>query len=448
MRISPIVVVTIFLCLFGCSFFKSAPPTPPLPIFEGRTATLNIINRIDVAASVSLPRGFVPSSAIPPMWLAHGFTVAVAGMFNNKAVVLGFSGAGHRKLDVIASDFGPGAQSGRIVAVAASPDGMELATAVAVPRDHRLDLSLIDSIDGGQGHVVAAFDGDVRVVSMNWLDPATIAIAIQAQASTPSAPDVEAAAVVSASGLYIVGISGVGSIAHLSQIKCSLGPLNFSSNRRYAVSEGGPDIAPALIDLRADSCTEIRAAAPIRALGWAPDSSAVLYAATDRNGKNAAVFRLTVATAQRKLIAISSSAAAYASDGTIVAMGNSRLSWARVARVPDKPAKAEIALIDPQAGEINFNSLGFKTLPAMFAQSTMVYSAATDSAVIDTFVPGPAGAVRDLIDYSYPTRSAFVLAAGDARGPLMMSWSPDGRALALVDGDAAHAMLTVMIPPR
>jgi hypothetical protein len=78
----------------------------------------------------------------------------------------------------------------------------------------------------------------------------------------------------------------------------------------------------------------------------------------------------------------------------------------------------------------------------------MVFTTASDSAAIDTFVPQPDRLLRELIDYSYPARSAFVLASGTARGPLSMSWSSDGRSLAIVDGDASLAMLTVIIPPR
>ena len=112
------------------------------------------------------------------------------------------------------------------------------------------------------------------------------------------------------------------------------------------------------------------------------------------------------------------------------------------------PAKAEIALLNPRTAVVTINSLGFHTPPALFAQSSMVFTTASDSAAIDTFVPQRDGLLRELIDYSYPARSAFVLASGTARGPLSMSWSPDGRSLAIVDGDASFAMLTVMIPPR
>jgi len=64
-------------------------------------------------------------------------------------------------------------------------------------------------------------------------------------------------------------------------------------------------------------------------------------------GTNTECFVIPLATAQRTVVAISSAAAAYASDGTIVALGNSQLSWKRVALDPGARAKAEIALLDP-----------------------------------------------------------------------------------------------------
>jgi hypothetical protein len=224
--------------------------------------------------------------------------------------------------------------------------------------------------------------------------------------------------------------------------------LSFSPNQRFAVSTGDRETAPAIIDLHDQSCAEIRTTAPIKVLGWAPDSSAFIYAAQESKSANIGVFRFSSATATSTLIAVSSAAAAYASDGTIIALGNGGLSWKRIARDPDAPVKAEIALINPRTAVVTINSLGFQTLPALFAQSSMVFTTASDSAAIDTFVPQPDRLLRELIDYSYPARSAFVLASGTARGPLSMSWSSDGRSLAIVDGDASLAMLTVIIPPR
>jgi hypothetical protein len=441
--------VPLLLLLAGCSIFKSAPPPPPQPrpLHLGSTATLDITNGIRVTASSELPRGFVPNPAVPPMWLAQDMGIAVAGSLDGKAIVIVLGGPKMTDLTTIANDFGSGAPTGRILEVAASPDGMELATAVADPTANRLNLTLIDSISGGAGHSVASFDGDYRIASMNWIDRDTIAIVIR-----PSAPPAPIASNIdtigSASGLNVIGISGLGSVTRLDKIHCQLASLRFSPNRRFAASAGDSETAPAIVNLQDQSCAELRVAAPIKVLGWAPDSSAFIYAAREPKSSNVGVFRFSLATAMTTLIAVSSAAAAYASDGTIVAMGNGGLSWKRIARDPDAPAKAEIALLNPLTAVVTINSLGFQTPPAMFAQSSMVFTTASDSAAIDTFVPQPDRLLRELIDYSYPARSAFVLASGTARGPLSMSWSPDGRALAIVDGDASLAMLTVMIPPR
>lgn len=448
MRNFTILLAPLFLFGIGCSIFESTPPAPPpRPIHAGSTATLDITNGIRVIGSSKLPRGFIPNPAVPPLWLAQDLGIAVVGSLDGKTVVIGLGGAKLTALTTIASDFGPGAPAGRILEAAASPDGMALATAVAEPFANRLNLMLIDFISGGERHSVASFDGDYRVGNMNWLDRNTIAIVIRrSEPPTPIATNIDT--VGSQSGLYVIGIAGLGSLTHLDKIHCPLARLSFSPNRRFAASEGDRDAAPAIVNLQDQTCVEIRSAAPVKILGWAPDSSAFLYATRERDGGKAGVFRYTLTNARITLVAVSSAAAAYASDGTIVAMGNRGFSWKRVAQDANAPAKAEIALLNPQTAQVTINALGFQTPPAMFAQSAMVFTTASDSAAIETFVPQRDGLLRELIDYSYPARSAFVLASGRAQGPLTMSWSPNGRALAIVDGDASRAMLTVMIPPQ
>ena len=171
-------------------------------------------------------------------------------------------------------------------------------------------------------------------------------------------------------------------------------------------------------------------------------------AASAGDGGLPGVFRYTIATGAVAIIAVSSSAAAWASDGTILAMGNSQLSWRRVAQAPQALARIQIALFSNQHPEIQMNGLGFQSLPAMLARSTMTFTAVTDTAAIDAILPGATGPLRELIDYSYPARAAFIVAEGPARGPLIMSWGPDGRTLAMLDGDRSLAMLTVIVPPR
>jgi hypothetical protein len=77
----------------------------------------------------------------------------------------------------------------------------------------------------------------------------------------------------------------------------------------------------------------------------------------------------------------------------------------------------------------------------------MVFSDASNDAVIDAYLPAVPVPIRELIEYSSPAQSAFVLARGPARGPAMMSWSPDGHMLAIVDGDAQESTLTLLLPP-
>jgi len=136
------------------------------------------------------------------------------------------------------------------------------------------------------------------------------------------------------------------------------------------------------------------------------------------------------------------------SDGAIIALGSQRLSWRRAVAEPMSPVKAQIALFDPHQSLTTINSLGFATQPAILAQSTMVFSQISNDAIIDTAIPGAAGLIRLIIEYSYAARAAFVLAHGEVRGPAAISWSPDGKQIAIVDGDTARRTLAVIAPPK
>ena len=94
-------------------------------------------------------------------------------------------------------------------------------------------------------------------------------------------------------------------------------------------------------------------------------------------------------------------------------------------------------------------SLGFDTVPEMMAQSLMEYSKGADEAAMEIYAPALPLAWRKIVTYSLHYDSAFVLAEGPARGTVTMSWSPRGRWLTLLDGDATTGtVLTVITPPR
>jgi hypothetical protein len=203
-----------------------------------------------------------------------------------------------------------------------------------------------------------------------------------------------------------------------------------------------------LIDYTAQTCQKLNIATPIKVLGWSPDSTAFIYTAPNVIARSSGIFRYELASQAITLIAVSSSAAAYASNGAIIAVVNRELTWRRVAAQPQAKVKVEIAAFDPRQSEIRINSLGFETWAALLARGSMVFSAASNDALIDAYLPAVPVPIRELIEYSYPTQSAFVLAQGSAQGPVMTSWSPDGHIIAIVDGHAQASTLTLLVPPR
>jgi hypothetical protein len=220
--------------------------------------------------------------------------------------------------------------------------------------------------------------------------------------------------------------------------------LAFSPNDAFAVVQDGGGASPAIVDVHGETCVRFPSQGPLQLLGWAPDSTAFLYTTPDQNG----VFRFDLMTGRSATIAISSGAAAYASDGTIIALGSQELSWRQAAAEPKSRVKAQVALFDPHQSLKTISWLGFATQPAVLAQSTMVLSPVSNDAIIDTAIPVPTGLIREIIEYSYGARAAFVLAHGAVRGPVAISWSPDGKQIAIVDGDATGCSLVVIKPPR
>jgi len=454
MRRSVIALAALALafCPAGCSFLRRpAPPKPPpaLP-FEARTATLAITNGISLLASIALPPGFAPAVGYPPMWLRYGMEIGVAGDVEGKTVVLGFSGANLANRRVLAQDFGAAAAAGVIVDIAASPDGTRLATAASQPQNNRIVVFLRDltSPSDVEGHALVSVDGNFALVHLTWLDSATLGLALRAPA--PSAEPAAAGGPASDAldGLYIIDLAKPGPPQRFHQPGCALSRLSWSPNGRRAVAQGDVQAPVALIDYTAQTCQKLNIATPMKVLGWSPNSTAFIYTALNVDARSNGIFRYELASRAITLVAVASSAAAYASDGAIIAVVNRELSWRRVAAQPQAKVKVEIAAFDPKQAEIRINSLGFETRAALLARGSMIFSAASNDAVIDAYLPGVPVPIRELIEYSYPTQSAFVLARGRVRGPVMMSWSPDGHIVAIVDGDAQASTLTLLVPPR
>src|SRR5262249_52156942 len=155
-------------------------------------------------------------------------------------------------------------------------------------------------------------------------------------------------------GLYLITAGPGGtSMRRLDGVKCPLSPLAFSPNDAFAVAQGGDNIGPVIVNVHNETCSGFPFAGPLQVLGWAPNSAAFLYSTADRSG----VVSFDLPPGHRAIIATSSAAAAYASDGTIIAFGSQGLSWRRGVAEPMSSVKAQIALFDPDQSLKTINTL-------------------------------------------------------------------------------------------
>jgi hypothetical protein len=214
-----------------------------------------------------------------------------------------------------------------------------------------------------------------------------------------------------------------------------------------AVSAGDLDTPASLINLDDETCRNLGVPKPFQVLTWTPDSSALLYSALGENSVPG-IFQHDIASESNSVVAISSGAAAYTSDGTIIALGNRSLSWTQAATSPDKPVSLQVSLRRPGGQEININSIGVATTPTFLARGRMIFSRVSDKGVIDVVALSGDGPRRELIEYSYRGRATFGLADCSLGVPLAISWSPDGKLLAMVDSGVRPNLLTVIAAPH
>jgi len=442
--------LTLVLAATGCS--SGRPTKPPLPTVSVRTATMNVSPGIEVLTHVALPDGFVPSPDYPPMWLQSGQEVAIAGTRNGHAAIIGYSGDGYRTERVIAEDGGIGAPDGRILDFAANADGMVLALAVADANAPRLDVITRDVISAGAASPVSSFEGTFESASIGWLGDFTIPLALQAREVAPpsrdrmgfvNSPPTPAAG--ASSGLYTINVSGAVTTGYL-KLNCTQSRLSWSPDGIVAIGAGSAKALPILLNRSKESCQQFNAKAPIRVLAWQHDSKAFLYWENGPNG--AATYRYDLDAMRGRLVVIVSGAATFVGNDQILAFGNSDLTFREAQFSPGREIRAEVALSNASGSDTDVQSLGFNTTAPLLAASTMTYAPPTDSAAIATFSPGSPAPVRKIVTYSVTTKKAFLVAFGPARGGVSMSWSPRGRYLAIADGDAVSAALTIIMPPQ
>jgi hypothetical protein len=420
-------------------------PAPPLP--TAATATMMVAAGANVVGHVVLPPGFTPVAPYAPLWLRNGSVLAAVGAMGDKTAIIGFATTGARAPFVIATDFGPVVPGGKITDVVASPDGMTLAIAAIEPTSGRLDIILHEVIAPDESNLIASFNGVFDSVSLAWLDPQRIAVGLRSNSNStpPAQPDIGAPANVenaSPSGLFVIDTTGLGSVNRIP-IDCPLSRLSWSPNGNWAIGTGDTVAAPVLIRLRPVPACVTMHGGPIDPIGWSPDSASILYSAPSHGSRG--VFRHDPVDGSTSPIAISSASAAWTSTGQILALGSQALTW-RAAQAANKPWPVQLAMMGPAMPDVEILSLGIRTTAPMLALSTMAYAQATDMAAIDLITPGSTGPIRRIIVYLQPTRTALTIASGPVIGPVLMSWSPDGNNLAMLDSNLGASVITVVSP--
>ncbi len=425
----------------------SAPPVTQ------HTATMDLTPAITLKALVAAP-GFTPIAGQPPLWLQGGQEIALAGTLDGRTQVLGFRGRGYKKRRLVAADGGPGARHGKIVGLAASPDGLTLAVAAAEPG--RIEIVLRYVISNGGENSVASFDGNFHAVSLSWVAPNTLAVGLaseppapppaRAGSVRPGAPDAGGTPA-RPGGLFLIHVLGAVTVEQV-KLACPISMLAFSSNARFAVSQGDEHTPPTLINMRNGRCQQISLDGPIRVLGWAPQNAAFMYSAPPGRTHGPGVFRYAIASRKTELIAVSSGAAAYTDAGVIMALGNRELNAQTAMSSPNRRVTAQIASFDPKQSQALVNTLGTPTTPAMMMASTMAYSHGGAELALQLYVAGPNGPIREIVTYSILDRKAFVLASGPFRGTAVIGWSPNANDLAIFDGDGTAGALALITPER
>jgi hypothetical protein len=446
------IVLLLTLGIASCSILGHEEKPPATPVKLLHTGTMDLTAGIALNALVKTPPGFAPIAGQPPLWLQGGKEIALPGTLDGRTQVLGFSSGGYKKMRLVAADGGPGASHGKIVGLAASPDGMTLAVAVAEPG--RIEIVLRYVISNGESSV-ASFDGSFHAVSLNWMAPHTLAVGLAGEPTAasadsgsmrPGAPNAGGSPA-QTGGLFLIHVVGAVTVEQI-KLACQVSMLVFSPDMRFAVGEGDAQTPPSLFDSRNGDCRQVTLEEPIRVLGWAPQDAAFLYSAPPGRARGPGVYRYAIATGTTELIAVSSGAAAYTGAGTIMALGNRALTAQTAMSAPDRRVTAEIASFDPKEKQSLVNTLGTPTTPSMMMASTMTYSHGFAELALQLYVAGPDGAIREIVTYSIIDRKAFVLASGPFRGTAVIGWSPHANQLVIFDGDGTSGALAVITPSR
>jgi len=406
----------------GCASKKSPPPQS---FWQYRQSDFATAPGVPVYAVVSMPEGFFPEPSTAPMWLSGGTEVALVGSYNGEAVILGFSGAQFADYRILSSE-GSEPLKGKLLDACASPDGSAVALAVAREDGNGIDLLVHETAAAKRGGRVATLKGNFELASVSWLAHDEIVLAVR-KAPVDDQPLQTA----------VHYFNPVGKeLSKWRTIQCDLAHPFWNPSGTLAFAATQPGAAAVLFDRRRGKCSDLLVPGNVRFIDWSPDEHSFLYfaalaGATDAGGF--AAFDYDLATGASRMIAMSSGGVTFTKNGTVAALGNRKLTNRTVLGSPNGSIALEMAELNLVTGEMQITALPLQTTPEAMALSAIRYSDAANSLAFELPVSSAVGGV-DLVTFDLSSKATGLLARTlRSRTLPPMSWSPDGRLIALVN---------------
>lgn len=429
---SPFLLVVTALAIFGCATRKTSGTS--LHLSQAIAGALVISQPTNMIGTAALPADFVADRNYRPMWLQEG-QIAIAGTTSRKSTVVGINGAHPEDQRILAQDYGPGAPAGTLLDFATSADGAALATVYADSDSKQTHVLMRSAGDRDQWQNIATVPGIFPLARLSWINRGLIVLTLRS--------DEAMSRETLGSSLALIQLSDPPSVRLLDHIQCPLNDPSFSPSASLALTQSDHEDIEWLINLGDQRCHEFLANQPLHVLGWAADSSSFLYLTISDN-QIPSIYRYNTTRGNTSTVAISSAAAAYADNATIIAFGNDDLSWRRAASSPSRIVIGQIAVQEPAKGQMTINSLGLPLTPAILSRSTMHFAPVSQKALIDTAAVTNQGIAQKLIEYSHRTHAAWVLASAPPDEALSTAWSPNGDMIAVVDSTMRPNVVTVL----
>ncbi len=438
------------------SIMGAAPPPADLP-----KVPLAPIHGVKLAAIFNIDKDYKVTGPWPPLWLGPK-EIGLLATYHDRVTLIAFYGEHFAKSRVLADT--STVNSGKILDMAVSHDGMRLAIAVA--SDSKLQIWTRDTQEDSPASVAATVDEACDKAGVAWLDPNTVAVGTECEPSasapspqpsaTPGQPEVSEIPVKPVRSLRLVQIGAQRAPASL-ELDCldQIDPttLGWSPDGDYALAQSIEGRKWFVIDRSEAHCEPLKLAGlvPATFIEWEKGDRRFLFTAAPARAPDSphlGVMEYTIASQNARLLGSPAVSAVYVTGGEVAILGSNRLTAAVMIHNPNLLVPAEIAWIDPLRSQLNVVQTGFSTTAAELLSATLRYSAEKQLLATSFQTPGRKGAFTVLLWISAASKTGGVLATGRVGRRMLSSWSPDGTRLAVLAGVPDRPTLAIIAVPQ